>query len=265
MAKLESHTADSAAGTQHYLAAGSGTPLFLLHGMGAVAASWSVVGEALCDEYRVSIPDLAGHGASAPLTGQITFAMQLDGLEAVLRAESLEPAILVGHSLGGWLACLLTIQHPELVRRVVLVNGPLLLPWPDGLSLIPNDRAGAARLFAATSSANSPPVSDAMLDAYIAYAKTGPIGRFVYDLEAWKPYFLNDSLHRFPRPVDLIWGMDDELVSFANAEILLAQLPCVRAVRLAGCGHLPHIDCSERFMEALRSVLARTELVNEAP
>ena len=62
-----------------------------------------------------------------------------------------------------------------------------------------------------------------MLDAYIAYARTGPISRFVYDLEAWKPYLLGDSLHCFPRPVDLIWGMDDELVSFANAEILLAS------------------------------------------
>ena len=70
------------------------------------------------------IPDLAGHGASAPLTGNITFAIQLSALEAILHAECPEPAILVGHSLGGWLACLLTLNHPELVRRVVLVNGP---------------------------------------------------------------------------------------------------------------------------------------------
>jgi pimeloyl-ACP methyl ester carboxylesterase len=264
MAKLESHTVDSAAGPQNVLVAGSGTPLLLLHGMGAAAASWSAVGEALSAEYRVVIPDLAGHGASAPSTGSITFAIQLGALEAILHAECAEPAILVGHSLGGWLACLLTLNHPELVRRVVLVNGPLLLPWPEGLSLIPNDRAGAARLFAATSSSTSSPVGDAMLDAYIAYAKTGPISRFIYDLEAWQPYLLDDSLHRFPRPVDLIWGMDDELVSFANAEILLARLPNARATRLEGCGHLPHIDCAERFMQALRATLERPEQANEA-
>lgn len=103
-----------------------------------------------------------------------------------------------------------------------------------------------------------------MLDAYIAYAKAGPIGRFVYDLEAWKPYLLGDSLHRFPRPVDLIWGMDDELVSFANAEILLATLPNARVTRLEGCGHLPHIDCAERFMQALRATLERPEQASEA-
>ena len=264
MAKLESHIVDSAAGMQHYLAGGSGTPLYLLHGIGAIAASWSCVGEALCSEYRVVIPDLAGHGASAPLTGKITFAMQLDALEAILDAEAADPAILVGHSLGGWLSCVLTLRRPELVRRVVLVNGPLLLPWPEGLSLIPKDRGEAARLFAATSSSTSAPVGDAVLDAYIAYARTGPISRFVFDLEAWKPYFLDDSLHHFPRPVDLIWGMDDELVSFANAEILLAQLPEVHVTRLERCGHLPHIDCPERFMEALHATLARTEAVREA-
>lgn len=259
MAKLESHSVDSAAGAQHVLAAGSGTPLLLLHGMGAIAASWSAVGDALTHEYRVVIPDLAGHGASAPLTGSITFAIQLSALEAVLHAECAEPAILVGHSLGGWLACLITLRHPELVRRVVLVNGPLLLPWPEGLSLIPDNRADAARLFAATSSSTAPPVSDTLLDAYIAYAKHGPISRFVFDLAAWKPYFIHDSLHRFPRPVDLIWGMDDELVSFANAEMLLAELPNARVTRLEGCGHLPHIDCAARFMQALREILARPE------
>ena len=257
MAALSSHTVESPAGVQHYLAGGAGAPLLLLHGMGAVAASWSAVGEALCGEYRVVIPDLAGHGASAPLAGTITFAMQLEALEAILRTECAQAAVLVGHSLGGWLACVLTLQHPERVQRVVLVNGPLLLPWPQGLTLIPESRAEAARLFAATSASSSPAVSEAMLDAYIAYAKTGPIGRFDYNLDAWRPYFLDDSLHRFPRPVELIWGMDDELVSFANAEMLLARLPDVCATRLEGCGHLPHLDCTQRFMEALRAALAR--------
>lgn len=249
---------------QHVLAGGSGPPLVLLHGMGAVAASWSAVGEVLASEYRVLIPDLAGHGASAPLSGEINFAIELAALEAVLRAQCAEPAILVGHSLGGWLACLITLRNSDLVRRVVLVNGPLLMPWPGGLSLIPNNRAEAARLFAATTAANAPPVTDAMLDAYIAYAKSGPISRFVYDIEAWRPYFLDDSLHRFPRAVDLIWGMDDKLVSFANAELLMAKLPDVRVTRLEGCGHLPHIDCAQRFMRALRAVLARPVLAEEA-
>jgi pimeloyl-ACP methyl ester carboxylesterase len=256
MADLKSHMVESAAGAQHYLAAGSGTPLVLLHGLGAIAASWNPVAEAFSNKYRVVVPDLAGHGASAPLTGEINFALQMAGLEAVVRAECSTPAILVGHSLGGWLDCLLTFDHPESVARVVLVNGPILLPWPEGLSMQPRDRAAAARLFAATRSSTSPPVPDAMLDAYIAYANTGPISRFPFDIEAWKPYFLNARLQDFPRPVDLIWGMDDKLVPFANAEIMLKQLPRARATRLEGCGHLPHFECPQVFIEALRTVLS---------
>lgn len=257
MAALTAHSVDSAAGAQHVLTMGAGAPLLLLHGMGAVAATWMPVAEAFSDSYRVVMPDLAGHGLSAPLSGEITFALQLAGLEAVLRDECAEPAILVGHSMGGWLACLLTLDHPERVSRLVLVDGPLLLPWPAGLSLIPKSREEAARLFAATSASGSPPPSEALLDAYIAYARTGPISRYVYDFESWKPYLLDDRLAAFPRPVDLIWGMDDELVSFANAEILLERLPRVRATRLEGCGHLPHVDCRQRFIEALRTVLDR--------
>ena len=264
MADLKSFTIDSTSGTQHYLAAGTGPPLMMVHGLGAIAASWTAVAEAFCDSYRVVIPDLAGHGTSEPLTGEINFALEMGGLEAVLRAECKEPAILVGHSMGGWLSCLLAFDHPEFVSRVVLVNGPILLPWPDGLSLQPQDRTEAARLFAATRSNNSPPVPDAMLDAYIAYAKSGPISRFPFDLEAWKPYFVHNRLEKFPRPVDLIWGMDDKLVTFANAEILLKQLPCARVTRLEGCGHLPHFDCPQIFVEALRDVLGRPAPGDEA-
>jgi len=265
MADLKSYKVESAAGAQHYLAAGSGTPLVMLHGLGANAASWNAVAAAFSDAYRVVIPDLAGHGASEPFKGEINFALQLAGLEAILHAECQEPAIYVGHSLGGWLGCLLTFNHPESVLRVVLVNGPILLPWPEGLSLQPTDRAEAAKLFKATSSNNSPPASDAMLDAYIAYAKSGPISRFPFDLEAWMPYFIHNRLNQFPRPVDLIWGMDDEFVTFANAEILLKQLPRVRATRLEGCGHLPHFECPQVFVEALRDVLGRPAPGDDAP
>ncbi len=265
MEDLRSHTVASPAGAQHYLAAGSGAPLLLLHGMGAAAPTWAQVAEAFCDEYRLVIPDLAGHGLSAPLTGEINFTLQMAGLEAVMRAECAAPAILVGHSLGGWLACLLTLAHPEAVGRVVLVNGPLLLPWPEGLSLRPANRAAAAKLFDATRSSTNPPVSDAMLDAYIAYANSGPISRFVFNLEAWKPYFLHDRLRDFPRPVDLIWGMEDKLVTFANAEMLLERLPRARVTRLAGCGHLPHIDCPQPFIAALRQALSRPAPGEDAP
>jgi pimeloyl-ACP methyl ester carboxylesterase len=265
MAELKSYMVESAAGAQHYLAAGSGTPLVMLHGLGAIAATWTAVAAAFSDEYRVVIPDLAGHGLSAPQDGEINFPIEMAGLEAILCAECGEPSILMGHSLGGWLACLLTFAHPESIRRVVLVNGPILLPWPEGLSLQPCDRAAAAKLFDATRSSTSPPVSDAVLDAYISYSSTGPIGRFPFDETAWKPYFLNDRLPEFPRPVDLIWGMDDQLVSFANAEILLKSLPRVRVTRLDGCGHLPHFDCPQIFVAALRQVLARPAPGEDAP
>lgn len=257
MEALASHFVDSPVGRQHYLAAGCGQPLLILHGLGAIASTWSVIADGLTESYRVLIPDLPGHGMSEPLSGDLSFTIELSALESIIHAECTEPAILLGHSLGAWLACLLSYSHPEFISRVVLVNGPILTPWPEGLSMHPANRDEAARLFSATSSSRTPPPADAMLDAYLAYVKVGPIGRFTFDLDQWKPYFLNDRLHQFPRPVDLLWGMEDELVTFQNAEILLANLPRVRAHKLDHCGHLPHFDDPALFLEVLTEILSQ--------
>lgn len=256
MEELRSQFVDSRVGRQHYLAAGDGQRLLILHGLGAVSASWSGVAGALAASHRVIVPDLAGHGASEPVSGAINFSIELTGLEAILRAECDRPAILLGHSLGAWLGCLLVYAQPECFSRVVLVNGPMLTPWPAGLSMHPATRDEAARLFQATGSSRTPAPTDAMLDAYLSYAKTGPIGRFVFDYEAWKPYFLNDRLRQFPRPVDMIWGMEDELVTYENAQVLLSHLPRARATQLTTSGHLPHLDNAEVFLETLGAVLS---------
>jgi pimeloyl-ACP methyl ester carboxylesterase len=59
--------------------------------------------------------------------------------------------------------------------------------------------------------------------------------------------------------------MDDKLVAFANAEILLKNLPRARATRLEGCGHLPHFECPQIFIEALREVLGQPAPGDDAP
>ena len=84
---------------------GSGPPIVFLHGMGASAATWDAVGEALSDRYLTVAVDLPGHGGSPCPDDPDRFTRDaaladVDELLATLD----EPAILVGHSLGGYLA-----------------------------------------------------------------------------------------------------------------------------------------------------------------
>jgi len=93
---------------------GDGPPLLLLHGFGGAAWNWCEVAPLLAGR-RLLIPDLPGHGGSAPLP-----APSLTGFADAVAPLLDEPAGVVGHSLGGVVALRLAERHPELVRGLVL-------------------------------------------------------------------------------------------------------------------------------------------------
>ena len=105
---------------------GSGPPIVFLHGMGASAATWDAVGEALSDRYLTVAVDLPGHGGSPCPDDPDRFTRDaaladVDELLATLD----EPAILVGHSLGGYLALAHAATRPGAARGIVVANtGP---------------------------------------------------------------------------------------------------------------------------------------------
>ena len=96
--------------------------------------------------YRLVVPDPAGHGRSAPEDGPFRVGQVLAGLEAVMRQGPQEPVIIVGNSLGAWVALLYARQHPDRVARLVLVNGGALVGDRPDLSLTPKTREEAAAL-----------------------------------------------------------------------------------------------------------------------
>ncbi len=106
--------------------AGSGPPVVFIHGMGMSAATWSACIGLLSDRFTVVAVDLLGHGAS-PVPddpAEYTRDRALDDLDDVL-AELDQPAVLVGHSLGGYLALAHAATRPGLDRGVVVLNtGP---------------------------------------------------------------------------------------------------------------------------------------------
>ena len=109
------------------LVKGSGQPLLFLHGVGNQGSTWFEVAPAFAGSYRVVVPDLAGHGESAPASGDLPMATIVGGAERLLLAVTggppERPAIVVGNSMGAWIATLLALRHPESVERIVLVNG----------------------------------------------------------------------------------------------------------------------------------------------
>jgi pimeloyl-ACP methyl ester carboxylesterase len=227
----------------------------LLHGAGDSAGTWSSIVKNFTPRYRVVIPDLAGHGMSAPAEGPISVGQVLEGLEAVMAQGPQDPAIIVGNSLGAWVAMLYARAHPDRVARLVLVNGGALVGDRPDISLVPKSREEAAALMTELRDASAEPVPGFVLDNVVREAQSGPISRLVQTAGEMGQYVLDGRLHEVKAPADLLWGESDKLFSIAYARRMMAQLPAARLTTIPACGHVPQQECPIRFGAALSDVL----------
>ncbi len=102
---------------------GDGDPLVLLHG-GLVDARWFEPNLApLAERFHVYTPERRGHGHTADVEGPITYRVMAEDTIAFLDAVLGEPADLVGHSDGAFVAMLVAMERPDLVHRLVLISG----------------------------------------------------------------------------------------------------------------------------------------------
>lgn len=251
------------------LVQGSGQPLLFLHGVGNQAGNWFEVAPAFVERYRVVVPDLPGHGESAPATGDLAMATVVAGAERLLlevtTGSPARPAIVVGNSMGAWIATLLALRHPERVERIVLVNGGPLPGEPGGPSLLPQDRAQAAQLMALLRDPAAPPLPDWLLDDLVRRAPTGPTARMMRDIPGLVAHMLIGRLGEVKTPADLLWGASDRLMKPSYAELLLAQLPAARLTLLEHCGHIPPLECAPAFVAALEKLLAAPAPARRVP
>jgi pimeloyl-ACP methyl ester carboxylesterase len=107
--------------------------VLLIHGVTASHLSWPLVAERL-PHVRVIAPDLRGRGRSNALQGPAGLAAHARDMVAVLDATGVDRALVVGHSMGAFVALVFGDLYPERVARLVLVDGGLPLDLPDGLS-----------------------------------------------------------------------------------------------------------------------------------
>jgi pimeloyl-ACP methyl ester carboxylesterase len=103
-----------------------------VHGITASGMSWQAVARHMPPDWTLAAPDLRGRGYSSDLPGPYGLDRHARDVAAVLEHFGGRP-VLAGHSMGAYIALLARDAHPELVRRLVLVDGGLPLPLPDGI------------------------------------------------------------------------------------------------------------------------------------
>ncbi|MET9371854.1 alpha/beta hydrolase [Streptomyces griseoflavus] len=113
---------------------GSGPPVVALHGITANSLAFADLAEELPDA-DLYAPDLRGRAASAALPGPYGLAAHVRDTVALLDHLGRRQAVLVGHSMGAFVAALAAARHPERFPRVVLVDGGLGFPAPAGTDI----------------------------------------------------------------------------------------------------------------------------------
>ena len=108
-----------------YTDEGEGQPVLLVHGFSCDGSDWSWQIPALRPDHRVITVDLRGHGHSeAPPAGYNPRSFAAD-VAALLKQREVGPVVAMGHSMGGLVVAALAVEHPDLVRAIVLVDSAL--------------------------------------------------------------------------------------------------------------------------------------------
>lgn len=123
MQNLQSHFADLDGATLHYLDAGKGDAIVLVHGIPQTSHEWRYVMPRLAEQYRVIAPDLRGLGdSSRPPSGYDKRTLANDLWQLIHDHLGIDRFFLVGHDWGGPVAFSLAAQHPAAVRRLAILD-----------------------------------------------------------------------------------------------------------------------------------------------
>lgn len=232
---------------------GSGEPVLLIHGFLVSGREWDDVTPELSRRHRVVVPDLPGFGRSAkPADYPYGRPGYCDHLLALLDDLEIERASVVGHSMGGGIACELAARSPGRVGRLVLVDAacfPMDVSWRARLPLVPlvgplvwrhlYTRSVFRDYFRKEVFSGRGPATWDRVDAFYddfappeARAAAYQVLPHVLDLDGLVPL-----LPRIEAPTLVVWGEDDRLVPLRLGERLARQVPGARLEVLAGVGH----------------------------
>jgi pimeloyl-ACP methyl ester carboxylesterase len=253
------------------LEGGDGAPIVLLHGPGGYGAHWLRVIPDLVTTHRVIIPDLPGHGASAPCTGVPDNDALLGWLDDLIECTCSEPPIVVGQTLGGAIAARFASEWNGRLRALVLVDTLGLTafePLPEfGAALEAFMSAPAAhthdRLW-----------SQCAFDLPMLRRRLGEQWESLksYNLAcAWAPGRISavgemmrqfgipaipaSMLARISVPTTLIWGREDRATPLRVAVDASARYGWELRV-IDGAADDPAIEQPQEFAKVLRAIMA---------
>ena len=254
----------------YYEKRGDGQPLVFLHGFTGSTRDWDNQTDLLSKRYQTLAVDHRGHGkTSAPAMAEAyTINLFSEDVYSLLKKLKTTPCCLIGHSMGGFMSLQFTLDHPEMVKALVLVDTSSgeweIAPGYAELrakldDLARNEGLQAAFEYDAT---HNPArierfkkhpelrelarqrVMNTSVDGYIyvarSFGKWGPVTRRLSEISVPTLIFLGEEDTPF----------------FRASQILNDGIAGSQLVKVQGAGHSPHEEATDFFNEKLEAFLA---------
>lgn len=247
----------------HVKIEGSGPPLLLLHGFTGSLSTWDMLSEHLSTHFTVYRLDLMGHGKTAPTPNQrMRLTQQVKDIEALLATRS-EQWVVLGYSMGGRIALMLSVVSDRVARTIAVSTTPGIKTAPERKARRASDRVLAERL------------EKDGLEAFIDYWET--LGLFKPQALLPEPQRqllrqerlsqtvegLSASLRSqgtgsmpslwsyLPQEIDWIVGEEDE--KFRTIASHVTSFEKIHLISHAS--HAPHIDQPQKFVTMVKNLL----------
>lgn len=236
----------------HYEVTGTGPVVLCTHGFSLTGHMWKDTVAALCDRFRMVTWDIRGHGwsDSPDDAGAYSKALALADMAALLDAVGADRAVLMGHSLGGYLSLSFHVGHAARVRGLVLVGTGPGYRNPEARAGWNQQAEERARFFESHG-----------LVGYESEALHGNRHRSARGLAlaargilAQHDGLVMEDLPNIRVPTLIVVGADDSPFLGA-ADYMEKRIAGSRKVVIDGAGHTPNIDQPEAFRRAVDSFL----------
>ena len=238
---------------------GSGPPLLFLHGAGG-NSGWQGYHEELSKSYTVYVPSQAGfNGTERPDWLYTINDLAHFNLELV-QALGLDQYILMGSSMGGWVAAEMAAMRAPGIKSLVLVDAAGIKPEQGEIAeifMVSSDTRLKQRFYDPTQVPNYDQVTREMTpdEQVIDHGNREMASRL-----CWKPYLHNPSLPHYLRKVSIptliVWGRQDAIIPLECGTMYEKSISNSNLKVIDNCGHSPAVERPQEFLDAVNDFLS---------
>ena len=251
----------------YYELQGEGMPLVLISGLGYPLWQWHLMVPHLEKQFRVITFDNRGVGQSDKPAGPYTASVLAKDVVGLLDVLGIDKAVVMGHSMGGFIAQAMALEYPERVDKLILAStnfgGPRHVPVsPEAMAVLSDVKSDALTclrngivISTAPGFAERQPV---LLQKWLDWRATNPLDipgyqaqmgigiTLLAEADAFEHKLLNVSA-----PTLILFGAHDKVVPPANANLLAKQIAGSQIRILPDAGHFFPLEVPEEAAQVV--------------